>query len=66
MNEIYLKALQISLQMNDPTYAWNAAVEAAAAIAEESHDDWDKSNPYCEGVCDASTGIAMRIKSLKI
>jgi len=55
----------MSLLLNDPTHAWNAAIEAAAAVAEESYDEWDKNNPYCEGACDASIGIAMRIKSLK-
>ena len=65
MSENYIKALQMSLLLNDPTHAWNAAIEAAAAVAEESYDKWDKNNPYCEGVCDASIGIAMRIKSLK-
>jgi len=34
-------------------------------IAKETHDDYDKNDPYCQGMCDAATGITMRIEKLK-
>lgn len=44
---------------------WNEAVAEAAEIAQSMHDDYNRDDPYCQGICDASSGIAWRIKELK-
>jgi hypothetical protein len=44
---------------------WDEAIEEAAEIAQSMHDDYNRDDPYCQGICDAAMGIFWRIKELK-
>lgn len=44
---------------------YNEALIDAENIAKDTHDSYNLDNSYCQGVCDASSGIAKRIKDLK-
>ena len=49
--------------------AWESgreeALSEAAEIAQSMHDEYNRDDPYCQGICDAASGIAWRIRELK-
>ena len=44
---------------------WKEAIREAAEVAESMHDEYNRDDPYCQGICDAAIGIAHRIRELK-
>jgi hypothetical protein len=44
---------------------WEEAIEKAAEIAESMNDEYNRDDPYCQGICDTAAGIAWRIRELK-
>ena len=44
---------------------WNMALEQAALLADDTVDEYNANDPYCQGICDASFGIAHAIRNLK-
>ena len=51
------------------SFSWESgreeALSEAAEIAQSMHDEYNRDDPYCQGICDAASGIAWRIRELK-
>lgn len=44
---------------------YNQALKDAQKIAMDMHDEYDRDDPYCQGVCATALGIAVSLKKKK-